>query len=69
MKYEQIHDGQWFRPVMKGHLEQCCHCGLVHQTDFKIDKDGKLWMRSKQKPKSTAAVRRKFNFDVVQDDD
>lgn len=44
-KFEQITDGEWFRPTLK-HLEKCCGCGIVHAIDYKIT-DGELWVRVK----------------------
>jgi len=32
--YEQVKDGDWIRPTLKGHRDQCCGCGLVHVLDF-----------------------------------
>lgn len=36
MKYQQVYDGQWVRPVMNGYRMMCCDCGLVHELDFKV---------------------------------
>ncbi len=34
--YHHLQDGEWFRPTMKNFRDQCCDCGLVHKTDFRI---------------------------------
>lgn len=41
MRYRQVHDGEWVKPVMKGYYMKCCGCGLVHKLDFKVKHHGK----------------------------
>lgn len=43
-KISQNEDGwsAWLKPVMKNYKMGCCDCGLVHNIDFKIIKEGKL---------------------------
>lgn len=45
IKYEQVVEGEWFRPTKK-HFEECCGCGMRHAIEHKIV-DGELWMRVK----------------------
>ncbi len=57
MKYPQIYEGEWVKPLMKGYKLACCDCGLVHGMDFKIH--GKfIKFRVKRLDRSTAAMRR-----------
>lgn len=54
VKYEQVIEGEWFRPTKK-HLEECCGCGMRHATEYKIV-DGNLWLRTKVIRKSRRKV-------------
>lgn len=36
--YQQVHDGEWVNPVMRGYKTKCCGCGLKHRMNFKIAK-------------------------------
>lgn len=36
VRYEQLHDGEWFAPKRKAFREQCCDCGLIHLWHFKL---------------------------------
>jgi hypothetical protein len=29
-------EGEWFFLNMKGHLNECCDCGLIHKHNFKV---------------------------------
>jgi hypothetical protein len=40
----------------------CCHCGLVHITDFKVE-SGKLMFRARQSQRATKEARKKFKFE------
>jgi hypothetical protein len=54
--------GEWVTPQRKGFLIRCCHCGLTHRFDFRIQRRGKhrlIQMRAFLAPRSTAAVRRR----------
>jgi hypothetical protein len=42
-KFEQVTEGEWFRPTKK-HLDKCCFCGAVHAMEYEM-RDGELWMR------------------------
>lgn len=68
MTYEQIIEGEWYRPTMKGHRNQCCGCGLVHVVDYRKLKVG-LEVRVKVDQRATAAARRGFKFEKEGHDD
>lgn len=55
--YQQLQDGEWVRPVKRGHVDQCCDCGLVHVIDYVIE-NGVLYFRARRDPRLTAAARR-----------
>lgn len=57
MKYPQVYEGEWVRPIKKGYKMQCCDCGLVHKVDFKISGRHVL-LRAFRDERATAAVRR-----------
>ena len=42
---DQIEDGVWVSPIMKGYKLVCCDCGCTHRIDFKID-DGDILFRA-----------------------
>jgi hypothetical protein len=58
MKYSQVSDGDWVRPVMKKYRLACCDCGLVHRIDFKVQR-GHVLFRPTRDARATAAIRRK----------
>jgi hypothetical protein len=60
-KYHQVIDGEWVRPAARGFKEQCCGCGLVHRTDYRVV-DGAVEFRATVDARATAAVRRAFKF-------
>lgn len=58
MKYQQLGNGEWTKPVRSGYKMRCCDCGLVHKVDFKISR-GRVWLRAFRDMRATAACRRK----------
>lgn len=38
MRYKNVQENEWVKPVMKNYLMKCCDCGLVHELDFKVIK-------------------------------
>lgn len=32
---------RWQTPIMKGYKMQCCDCGLIHEMEFEVIKEGK----------------------------
>lgn len=61
MDYRQVIDGEWYEASWTGQRDMCCHCGLVHVTDFKVEK-GKLLFRVRQNKKATKEARKKYKF-------
>jgi hypothetical protein len=59
--YRQVYDGEWISVPKRGFKEQCCSCGLVHKTDFRVV-DGVVQFRCVVDNRATAAVRRIFKF-------
>lgn len=61
-EYEEVVDGEWNNPTMRGHKLMCCDCSLVHTMDFKIVKTGRgqhVEYRVWRDNRATAAARRK----------
>jgi hypothetical protein len=58
MKYEQFKDNVWITPVREKFKIICCDCGLVHDTDFRINK-GNIQFKVNRNNCSTALTRRK----------
>jgi hypothetical protein len=60
MKYTpavQIEEGKWYLIAFgeKPFIEECCDCGLVHKTTFKVE-GGKFWVQySRDEPRTKAA--------------
>jgi hypothetical protein len=59
MKYEEVKEDEWVRPIIEGYKMSCCDCGLVHKLDFKIE-DGRIWLKATRDYRATAAVRREM---------
>jgi hypothetical protein len=55
---QQIYEGVWYALAHDIEVTECCHCGLVHETEFKMER-GRLWWRSRIHPQATTAARRK----------
>lgn len=62
IKYEQLYDGEWFSPYNKKYRHMCCDCALIHTVSFKLDENGKIWLRWNADRRATAAARRAFKF-------
>ncbi len=60
--YYHATDGEWVPVPWKGFKEQCCSCGLIHKTDFRVV-GGTLQFRAVTDKRATAAVRRAFKFE------
>lgn len=60
-KYFHVKEGDWTAIPRRGHRNQCCDCGSVHDIDYR-EKDGALEMRVKVNGRATAAARRVFKF-------
>lgn len=62
MKYQEIKDGTWIEPLMKGWRMACCDCGLVHRTEFRVVRSGRgkgVVFRVWRDERATGAMRRK----------
>jgi len=68
--YHHVEDGEWVRPVTRGHHEQCCDCGLVHTVDFRIVTvrgRPRVEYRARRHGRATGGARRPFNFTKDED--
>jgi len=43
----QCNDNEWITIEWTDQHEECCHCGLVHSVDYRVQ-DGKLQFRARQ---------------------
>lgn len=62
MKYQQVKDKQWVKPVKTGYRLMCCDCGLVHIVDFKSVRNGRgtsVLFRPRRDNRATASARRR----------
>jgi hypothetical protein len=56
--YYQVTDGEWIQLPMRNYKEQCCDCGLVHRTHFRI-RNGILEAQSFRDGPATGGARRR----------
>lgn len=42
----------------------CCDCGLAHDLNFKVNKQGKVFWRAKRNKNETKLARIKYKFDL-----
>lgn len=61
-EYHHVTEGEWMPTKRRGNFEQCCACGLVHVTDYRINQYNQIEYRTKVNNQATAAVRRSFKF-------
>ena len=69
-EYHWVTDGEWVRPTMRGHHDQCCDCGLVHILDFRIVTvrgRQQVEYRARRHGRATGGARRPYQF--TKDDD
>lgn len=59
--YYPAADNEWVEVPRGGFKEQCCSCGHVHRTKFRVVA-GKLEFKSVTDNRATAAARRQFKF-------
>lgn len=59
--YHQVKEGDWTPIPRRGHRNQCCDCGNVHDIDYR-EYEGALEMRVRVNRRATAAARRVFKF-------
>jgi len=36
IKFKEIQDNEWVRPIRKNYYLECCDCGLIHKMDFRL---------------------------------
>jgi hypothetical protein len=53
----QMREGVWYALQYDVEITECCDCGLVHETEYKLER-GRLWWRSRVNPQATVAARR-----------
>ena len=57
VKYYDVTDGEWIRPIKRGYKMMCCDCSLIHRMEFRIV-DGTIEYRVFRDERATAAARR-----------
>lgn len=55
--YYHVTDGEWVTIPWRGFKEQCCSCGLVHKTDYRVV-NGQLQFKSYRDPRATGGARK-----------
>ncbi len=61
--YYHVTDGEWLQVARRGNKDQCCDCGLVHRTNYRLGKHGGIEVQVYRDDRATAAVRRGFKFE------
>jgi hypothetical protein len=59
----QMHEGIWYA-LASHELTECCHCGLVHETEYKFQGRHIFW-RAKIHRKATRAARKREGVTIV----
>lgn len=59
----QIIEGRWY-PLKGFGFEECCHCGLVHKIQYKLE-NGELYQRVWVDNKRTKLARKKLKVKLV----
>ena len=62
-RYKDVIDGNWMLIKAKGRTA-CCDCGLVHDEEFRVTKDGLLFKAVRNR-RATAQVRRHMNVKLI----
>jgi hypothetical protein len=62
-QYHHVSAGEWIPTKRRGNYEQCCDCGLVHVTDYRINKFNQIEYRTKVHHRATNGARKNFKFD------
>lgn len=52
----QMRPGVWYALQHDIEVTECCDCGMVHETHYKLDR-GRIWWRTKVNHQATAAAR------------
>lgn len=59
----QMYEGVWYA-FRNPDLTECCDCGLVHNTEFKVDGTHMLW-RAKVDKRATNRARKRDGITVT----
>lgn len=61
----QIYEGDW-HPMESPEVTECCDCGLVHKTEFRIDGDtGRIMWRTVTDARATRKARKRAGITVT----
>ena len=55
----QMHADTWYAIQHDIEVTECCTCGLVHETEYKLER-GRIWWRSRINSQATSAARTKL---------
>lgn len=58
----QMYEDSWYLDKFTRH--ECCHCSLVHETEFKVE-NGRIFTRWKVNEKETKEQRKKYGIKVT----
>ena len=59
----QMYENTWYA-MESPQIDECCDCGLVHHTEFMMDK-GRIFWRAVRDDKATAAARKAAGIKVI----
>lgn len=60
----QMRANTWYAIQHDIEVTECCDCGMVHQTEYKLER-GRIWWRSKVIPQASAASRKKSGIRLL----
>jgi hypothetical protein len=60
----QIEPSKWYAIQHDIEVTECCDCGMVHETEWKLER-GRIWWRTKVNYQATAAARKKSGVKIV----
>lgn len=61
--YIQMKEGVWYAIQYDIELTECCHCGLVHRTYWKVEK-GRIYWRAAIDHIKTRVARRRLGIEI-----
>jgi hypothetical protein len=61
--YIQMKEGVWYAIQYDIELTECCSCGLVHRTYWKVEK-GRIYWRAAVDHRKTAAARKRLGVRI-----
>jgi hypothetical protein len=61
--YIQMKEGVWYAVQYDIELTECCHCGLVHRTYWKVEK-GRIYWRAAVDHRATKMARRRMGVRI-----